>query len=188
MTRTVAALYVTVLLAAAVSGCRSGGAHPSASSTSINSALTDQQLLAIARQYSQCLREHGLTRFPDPTLSDGRLRYDPAHDPKADMDANPAAVAACKSIADRLRAPTKKDKQYTGAEKLKLVEYARCIREHGVPEWPDPDSDGAFTLTVALEQENPETRIIPAQKACQRYWSGEIVQRSSIGRTTGGGR
>jgi hypothetical protein len=54
----------------------------------------------------------------------------------------------------------------TGEEALA---YARCIRLHGVPRWPDPESDGTFdksSLTPARLGVG-SVQIAAAQRACK---------------------
>jgi hypothetical protein len=58
----------------------------------------------------------------------------------------------------------------TAAQKYqKAIAYAQCMRSHGEPSWPDPDSQGAFVF------DNPGTPFDPsspqyqaANKACQK--------------------
>jgi hypothetical protein len=172
MKRPVSALFVTALFVAVASGCQSGDAHQSTSPTP--SASNPQQIPALALEYSRCVRDHGIPSFPDPTISDGNISYGTDDSMKAAVVAHPDAIAACKSIQDRISQAGGKNQQLTAAEKQKLVEFAGCVRKHGVPEWPDPDADGRFTLTDKLESEAPETRIYPAFEACKQYWEGSV--------------
>jgi len=47
--------------------------------------------------------------------------------------------------------------------------YARCIRSHGVPLWPDPGSSGAFDKSALTPQSlgASSSQIGAAQKACK---------------------
>ena len=171
MTRPVAALFISALLAAAVSACQSGGSHPSAGATP---PASQQQFAALAREYSQCVRDHGIPNFPDPTISDGNLSYGADDNTKAAVAAHPEAITACKSIRDRLSQSFGKNWRPTAADMQKLLQFAKCVREHGVAEWPDPDADGRFTVTPKLEDEDPQTRIYPALTACKKYWEGPV--------------
>jgi len=170
-------LFVTALLAVAVAGC-DGGAGRASPQASASSALTDQQIAAVGLQYSQCLRQHGLPRFPDPQVTDGHLgigRPSAGYNPKADLMAHPAAAAACRPILDRLPASVKRRQAPTAADLQKLRAYAKCVREHGVPEFPDPDQDGVFKIIgTRLEHEDPAIRLLPAEAACKQFWSGPI--------------
>jgi hypothetical protein len=181
MTKPVATLFVAALLAAGLSACGSHGAAPSANSNpsanSHPSVAASRSELTLARDYAKCMRDHGLTNFPDPTVSDGTISYGTDADRSA-MKTAPslsAAQEACKSIQQRIsQLPGGKNWKPTAAEMQKLQQFAKCVREHGVPEWPDPDADGHFTVSPKLENENPETRIYPAQRACKQYWDGPV--------------
>lgn len=128
----------------------------------------------LAREYAQCMRDHGIANFPDPTVSDGNISYGTDDSIKGALGAHPEAVAACKSIQDRISQAGGKNWRPTAADMQKLLQFAKCVREHGVPEWPDPDADGKFTIPPKLEDENPETRIYPAHRACKQYWDGRV--------------
>ena len=170
-------LFAAALLVVAVAGCDgvTGSASPQASASS---ALTDQQIAAIGRQYSQCLREHGLPRFPDPVVTDGHLGMGPppsGYNPKEDLLAHPAAHDACVSIIDRLPASAQRAPGPSAADLQKLRAYAKCVREHGVPEFPDPDNNGVFKIAgTRLAHEDPAIRLQPAEEACKQFWSGKV--------------
>ena len=53
------------------------------------------------------------------------------------------------------------------AQFRQLVRLAQCIRQHGVPNWPDPDPQGQFPLPPPLLQKTPAGER--AQSDCQRY-------------------
>ena len=42
--------------------------------------------------------------------------------------------------------------------------FASCMRTNGVPNFPDPDHDGAFTLPSAVDQQAPQFQR--AMNAC----------------------
>jgi hypothetical protein len=47
----------------------------------------------------------------------------------------------------------------------KLRTFAKCIREHGVPNFPDPDEDGNFDLPDGMD----DAALRDAQTACKQY-------------------
>jgi hypothetical protein len=57
------------------------------------------------------------------------------------------------------------------AQFQQLVRLAECLRQHGVPNWPDPDPDGAFGLPPSLQQKTHAWAR--ASQACQRYMPSE---------------
>ena len=49
-------------------------------------------------------------------------------------------------------------------EQAQDLRFASCMRTHGVPNFPDPDHDGAFTLPSGVDQQAPQFQR--ATKAC----------------------
>jgi hypothetical protein len=140
--------------------------------------MTDQQIQAIGRQYSQCVREHGVPDFPDLVLADGQLGLpDDATGTagKQAMESNRAAQDACKSIMARLPASAQKNPPLTADDVRKLIRFSQCVREHGIPDWPDPGPDGVFPLAgTSLGTEGKSPRMIAAMQACKQYWDKGI--------------
>jgi hypothetical protein len=50
----------------------------------------------------------------------------------------------------------------------KAVAFAQCMRTHGMPRWPDPNSRGVFVSTPANRADFVGPDSVPANKACQR--------------------
>ena len=150
--RTAAALIATAalaLLSAACSGSPSsagsgGSPHPGGSGTSPS---------AVA--YSACIRSHGVPKFPDPD-SNGQV---PKADPQllgVSKSQLQAAQRACQHLyptsGGTLSASSLRQCYESGVCPQALIrqalnaglQFARCMRSHGVPNWPDPtvDSEG----------------------------------------------
>jgi hypothetical protein len=86
-------------------------------------------------KYSDCIRSHGVSNFPDPFPSGGY----PASISEINQQA-PAVQSALVSCA-RLQPGANRTRQGLTAAQLKgMVLNARCIRRHGVPNFPDPTS------------------------------------------------
>ena len=65
-------------------------------------------------------------------------------------------------------------------ELAKAVAYAQCIRSHGVPDWPDPETtpDGGYGFrTVGIDAESPALQS--ALEACKSLydWGGSTGQQ-----------
>jgi hypothetical protein len=153
----IAAAAASIALGLAVAACGSS-AHPVVSSTGNTSASSGRsQLEAVV----QCLRAHGVPNFPDPVYdpSDGRWHYAdfrptiPQSAQQACQHLDPSAVRASPPVPQ--------------AQFQELVRLARCIRQHGVPAWPDPTPQGQFRLPPSLLTKSPAQEN--ALKACQRY-------------------
>jgi predicted small secreted protein len=124
-----AALVVTALLTAACGGSTSTGAG---GSSSTGGSSLHQEELAVA----QCMRSHGVPDFPDPSANGGRLHVSP-DSLGVSSSVYQSALNACRHLAPDATPPSQ------GQQMLRQVlQFARCMRSHGVPDFPDPDSVG----------------------------------------------
>jgi hypothetical protein len=181
----VAAFVTAGFAAAGLAGCGAGGSsgppNPSASASADR-----QQLLALGQQWVQCLRGHGLTRTPDARLSaDGYLEFvaQSGYDWKNDLRTHRSAIDACQAIEDRYPPDAFRPKaQYTADDLRKLAEFAKCIRAHGIPAFPDPNSQGEFDLSgTALAHGIPGPLRDQADRACKNVWSGDVKVTGDAG-------
>lgn len=118
--------------------------------------------------YAQCMRDNGYAEFPDPT-PDGDLRIQITPESEGRFR---AAGEACKDLAPE----GFRDEGVTPEELGALIKLSQCVRENGVPEFPDPDSDGRYDLRgVSSGPDDP--RIEAAMDACSelRQNAGRIV-------------
>ncbi|GII65056.1 hypothetical protein Skr01_51410 [Sphaerisporangium krabiense] len=133
------------LLAVLLAGCASSPQNAQ-STPSTPSPTGTGQFLSGYRELARCLRGHGMPDFPDPVVDP---RTGEVTLPPGTRKPTEAAMNACRSIADRL--PAKGGgRSVSAAEMDQLKKLARCIRDNGLREWPDPDPDGAFPLPARL--------------------------------------
>jgi hypothetical protein len=94
------------------------------------------------RRHAQCMREHDVPE-PDPEVQpDGSARRGRVDKDAVDPEVLARALAACKPYELALS-----DYGASGDAKLaELREFARCMRTHGVEDFPDPDPSGRFQL------------------------------------------
>jgi hypothetical protein len=90
-----------------------------------------------ALKFSECMREKGVGQFPDPDAS-GSLTIDGVLNGSS-LDSSSAAwkqaIAACKD----LQPPGfTGDDEVTAEEQQARLEFAQCIRDNGVEDFPDP--------------------------------------------------
>lgn len=112
-------------------------------------------------KFSKCMREHGMTWFPDP--SDGKLSIRvPDSVKKEDFD---KAQQACRQWA-----PNGDNAPQASAEDLERGrQMAKCMRENGVPNFPDPGPKGEIALDskLGIDPESPSFKA--AQEKCDKY-------------------
>jgi hypothetical protein len=139
------------IAAVLVAACSSGpsGAGPGGSPSAAGSPGS---LSAVA--YSGCMRSHGLPNFPDP----GPNTQVPKADPQT-LGVSSSQLKTAQTACQRLY-PTNggslgaslRQCEETGNCPPAMVQqvvidmrrFSRCMRSHGVPDWPDPtvDSEG----------------------------------------------
>jgi hypothetical protein len=125
---------ITALLGIGVltAGC-GGSSAPGASGSSSGG------LAARGIAYTHCMRSHGVSNFPDPTVgSGGDVTFQGSFNLKSPT--YQAAAVACGSLM-----PGGTQAPPVSARKLAAeVTWAQCMRSHGVPDFPDPNAQGVF--------------------------------------------
>lgn len=118
-------------------------------------------------EWGVCMRAHG-AQVSDPTLD---ARNVPQLD-KTQLNAimgrtMTEASQACRSIIDNV--PGNPANPGTGSIETKVT-FARCMRAHGVPDFPDPDpTTGALNLTNAIHS---EPAFQSAEQTCRASTGG----------------
>jgi hypothetical protein len=117
-------------------------------------------------KYAQCMRSHGITKFPDPG-ADGSLRFEPGLGLDPNSDQFKAATEACKSLAPPAQNPPEA-KKADPQEQQKFLAFAKCMREHGISNYPDPKINGNGALDLLLPKgidiNSPQFKA--AEQAC----------------------
>jgi hypothetical protein len=125
--------------------------------------------------YAKCMREHGVD-FPDPVNGRFELKQRAGEEQKTKEAEN-----ACRPILDQAKPPPIDEGQLAEAKEAAL-DYAKCMREHGV-DMPDPqfNEDGGMTQ-MAPEGAEDDPDFKEAEKACQ-----PILQAGRSGGQSGQG-
>jgi hypothetical protein len=174
--RAVAGVLAGMLTVGALAGCGGGPAGAAASPSA--SGMTDAHLQALVNDLVQCIRQHGAPGMPDVPVRGGHVVLpDPNSVDPATKQNVPAARDACKSVEDRIPASALADKGQdsggpTAADVPKLRVFAKCMRDNGQPDWPDPRADGTFPGPDLRQGKTPQFRA--AMEACQQYWDGPV--------------
>jgi hypothetical protein len=146
---------MVALISVINAGC--GSNAPSATGTAGNTSAAKQ---GKAIKFAECIRGHGVPHFPDP-------------DAKGDfvfgIDVSPAvwqkAVDACKD----LQPPGALSGKRSPKQQSAALRFARCIREHGVQDFPDPVNGDPLVDTTKIPSSNQPggmTILNAAMKTC----------------------
>jgi hypothetical protein len=134
---TVIAIAVALLAAACGSGSQSpngSGGAPDAGGSG-----TSQQALA----YSRCMRSHGVQKYPDASGSNALPSGLPKVDPQRLGVSSSRYHAAQQACAHLLPHGGQVGQAQSRRDLRAMLGFARCMRSHGVPTWPDPTYDPA---------------------------------------------
>ncbi len=177
----VASASLVLIALTFLGGCGSG---PAGSAGASPTAMSNDQILAIGREAAQCMRQHGIPDFPDPVVDQhGQVQLPDnaaGEHAKQEMNNNPDAQRACEPILDRLppnaRGASRGPGQFSQEDLANLLKFAQCLRQNGIPEWPDPKADGSFPIVgTPLETEGKSARLRAATQACKQYWDKGII-------------
>lgn len=165
-----AALAVMPALAAA--GCGSSGPTTNTTRTTAGGPA------AAAFQYARCMRQHGVTNFPDPhvTTTPGSVRISMMA--PASAGASPAFKSASKACQDILPGPQNAGPSPGQPKKQDLLAFARCLRSHGISGFPDPNAQGRLTIqTISAAGVDYRSRTFEtAADACVGVTHGAITR------------
>jgi hypothetical protein len=158
-----------VALGVTVAGCSSGPTTPTAGSqttTSVaaanGSGSSGTSPLSEAVAYSQCVRSHGVPNFPDPvqTPSGGYGYRTNGIDPNS--AAFQGALQACKALPSPWNST---GQQLSAAQQQAWLNWAKCIRANGMPDFPDPTFSGSAVHDSGVAANSP--LLQRAMNACK---------------------
>jgi hypothetical protein len=111
------------------------------------------------------MRSHGVPKFPDPDSS-GHLVKESLQQLGVGSARFQSASSDCNHLLPNGgNGPSPAQAQQVKAQGLR---FARCVRAHGVPNFPDPDSSGRIPdpATVGVDQGAPKFKA--ANQACRK--------------------
>ncbi|MEU0480150.1 hypothetical protein ABZ260_13335 [Streptosporangium sp. NPDC006013] len=141
------------LVATATSGAPTAGASAVAGNDQ-DSAL----------KFSQCMRDQGLTWFPDPDAEGNLGVHAPDGTDQSKVD---KAEEACKVYS-----PWRGGQgQQISAEDLnKVRQVSQCMRDHGFAKYPDPDANGSIKINSEIQGFEPDDPAFQkARQECDKY-------------------
>jgi hypothetical protein len=149
------------MLAAACGGGSSGAKVAQVGTTTGSTSYSADDPNA----YSKCMRGHGVGNYPDPD-SNNILKTQ-------GIDKNTptfqAAARACRGLA-----PTPAPPAMQAQEQAQMLAFAKCMRSHGVPNFPDPQvTNGAAYPNLPPGRIDPNSPIVKAAiAACRSKFAG----------------
>jgi hypothetical protein len=135
-----AALAVLAVIAA---GCGGGSAANNASTgggASTSGGNSTDSTHAKAVKFAECMRNNGISEFPDPDPT-GSFTIDSVANGSS-IDTSSAAFTHALSACRNLEPAGFTGSTRTAQQQQAALEFAQCMRSDGVPDFPDPTPNG----------------------------------------------
>jgi hypothetical protein len=184
MNKTLRPLAALAMIAtfALISGCGSSTpaqtssssdtAAGSASSTGSGSSSASKREKGV--KFAECMRSNGVSDFPDPNAN-GEFMYGVSVTPAVFTK----AVDACKV----LQPPGSLSGQRSPKQQSLALKFAQCVRNNGVPDFPDPVNGQPLIDTTKIPSSNPPGGMSILNAATHKC--GGLLQLAASGGTGG---
>jgi hypothetical protein len=166
---------VTLSLLAAGCGGSSGASGAkvaqvdSTTTTTTGSELSGRSKRDALVAFAACMRKHGVPKFPDPEAVGSGLRLSIGSE--SGVDSNAPQFKRAQRICQKLLPNEGKQTPQEQAKQLQqALDYAACMREHGVPNFPDPKAAGGGGIEFGALRNTPQLQS--AQRACRKLLPG----------------
>jgi hypothetical protein len=175
--RTAAVIIAAAALALLAAAC---GGSPSSTGSGGSPKAAGSASPPSSVGFSRCVRSHGVPNYPDPDSSGVLPKPDPQQLGVSNSQFN-AAQRACQYLlattGGSLTASSLQQCYLAGVCPQALVQqavsqgrkFARCMRSHGMPSWPDPtiDSHGRPLFNINVPR-TPPPQVSTAISECGR--------------------
>ena len=172
---------VAVAGALLTAGCGGGGSPGVASVTSSTTTATTTTTTTTTNvlvAFSRCMRSNGVPNFPDPQLLVGGNLKLTIHQLATTTPQVKAAMSACNHLLPNSGSAPQETAQQTRTQIAALLAFARCLRSHGFPSFPDPSGSGQLThqmlATAGIDLHQPA--VVQAADACTSVTHGVITK------------
>jgi hypothetical protein len=165
-----------VVLAVTVAACSSGSKSPTIPSVGSGPTTTAAPVgdpsggatpLAEGLTYARCMRSHGVSNFPDPVATpSGGYGFRMPLGPNRINPQSPAYVAAGEACKSLLPQWWSSGPQLSPAQQQAWLYWAKCIRSHGAPDFPDPKFSGSH-VQVSGGGGSSSPQVQSAMDACK---------------------
>jgi hypothetical protein len=171
------ALVAAVVVAVIGAGC--GGHVPSSASVSGAAAAAAKGGPGEAAfRFSACMRTHGVSNFPDPKVKTSAGSTSVVIGINPSISGQPAFKSAQKACRHILGKPGSAGAERNSPARVRaLIAFARCLRSHGFPNFPDPNANGELSeQTIAKSGINFQTpALLTAGQRCASVTHGIIT-------------
>jgi hypothetical protein len=164
-----------------------GDAGDVAAGASASPSVDPEDALA---EFAECMRDNGIEDFPDPTIDenggitigigggDGGPPSEEGREELAD------AMETCRELLPQGDGPGQISEEDQAAFQDAMLEYAQCMRDHGI-DMPDPDFSGGGAFQIGGEGVDPEDPDFQAaDEECRPILEDILPGRGEAGEVT----
>jgi hypothetical protein len=161
-----------------VAGCGGGGSPGVASVTSSTTTTTTTTPQNGLIAFSRCMRSNGVPNFPDAHAYVGGNAKLTINQLATSSPHVQTALSACDHLLPRRGGAPQETAQQTRVHTEALLAFARCLRSHGFPSFPDPTASGQVThemlARAGIDLHQPA--VVAAADACTSVTHGVITK------------
>jgi len=165
-----AAVVAAAALALVVAACGGSSPHRSTSASGSGPPPTQAQTQQMVR-FADCMRSHGVPGFPDPNADFGAFKQAV----NSNSPAFASAMPHCQQLLPNLQSSESTAEPHSHT--VALLAFARCLRGHGFPNFPDPSTSGQVThemiASAGINLQQPA--VLHAADACVGVTHGVIT-------------
>jgi hypothetical protein len=189
-----AGLLAVAALSLLAAGCGGGSAPGVASIVSstvpgaTGSSAPANALLVAGR----CLRQHGLANLPDPSIAtEGPAKGQAILDKQAlhafSQPVVTRAMVACAAALSQAKIYSSSSAR-TPQQIQDGLAFSRCMRRHGISNFPDPNGQGSFNLAgTGINSHDLSPAEIAAARACLSSAHGAVhIPQQGTGTSSSG--
>jgi hypothetical protein len=144
-------------MVALMSACGSSTPAATGSGSGANTVTNVEK----AVNFADCMRENGVSEFPDPNAS-GDFVY--GIKAGSSLDPSTAAWQQAIGVCKDLEPPGFMPKTLTTQQIAARLKFAQCIRANGVPDFPDPAGSGPL---INVPNAQSDTQLQVALQKCR---------------------
>ncbi len=170
-----------IAAATLVAACGSNSSSSSSSGGHPTQAQIQQEQQDAVR-FADCMRSHGVPGFPDPTTSPHAFKN--AFNTKSPAFQSGAMV--CRHLLPGGGHPNQ-TAVHSQAQIAAMLAFARCLRSHGFPNFPDPSSTGELTheMVASAGINLHQPAVLQAGDECTSVTHG-IITKAVVARFVAG--
>jgi hypothetical protein len=173
--RPLGALAMVALMGVIGAGCSDASSQTGTGSSGATTNATHHEQ---AVKFSKCMRDEGITEFPDPPAS-GELTIDAIANGSS-LDTSTAAFKQALSTCKDLEPSGFTGHKRSAQQQKHALEFAQCIRDNGVRDFPDPTPGAPLVDTRRIPSAATDggmSILNAAMQKCRDLGAGAGVKR-----------